>query len=94
MLPFPQGESHSISLAFHECYLGLKDLNREDLDSSAREWISKLEQFMDTGGIEDSSGRGTWAVRADKLTENEKIELSTIIDELANWFHMCFWDRS
>lgn len=94
MLPFPQGESHSISLAFHECYLGLNDHDRDDLDGSAREWVNKLERLMDTTGVHDTSGRGAWAAKGDQFTEVEKFELSQCVDALASWFSICFWDRS
>lgn len=94
MLPFPKGESEAIASAFHECYLGLKNLDRDRLDANAREWVATLEEFMNTSGIEDSPGRGKWAAKADQFTEKQKFDLAHVVDELASWFHMCFWQGS
>lgn len=88
MLPHPKGEAESIAHAFHECHLGLHDLRRDNLDDNARNWLAKLEALMDTTGLEDPSGRGLWAVKAERLTVDEKLELSRVVDELAAWFDM------
>ncbi len=91
MLPHPKGEAQSIAGAFHECSLGLHDLQTNDLDENVRDWLNKLEDLMDTSGIEDTSGRGTWGLKAEQLTEEQKFELSRVIDELAHWFDREFW---
>lgn len=92
MLPHPEGEAQSIAHAFHECSLGLQDIRVDDLDSdSAQSWVAKIRELMDTSGIEDQSGRGTWFSKADQLTVNEKLELSRVVDELAHWFEKKFW---
>ncbi len=83
MLPHPNGEEESIMHAFHECSLGLKDLDRDTLDDSQRTWVMKLEELMNTDGLEDPSERGLWRIKAETLTEDEKIELSRIVDDLA-----------
>lgn len=93
MLPHPRGESESIAAAFHECSLCLHDLDLTELDENARLWVAKIRDLMDTTGVQDASGRGTWAIKADGLTENEKFELSRTIDELASWFEMHFWSE-
>ena len=86
MLPHPDGEANSIMHAFHECSLGLLNLDRNVLDDSVRAWLSRLDELMNTDDIEDPSGRGLWMVKAETLSTEEKIELSNIVDELASWF--------
>jgi hypothetical protein len=88
VLPHPQGESASISNAFHECYLGLMDIRSEDLDETARVWVSQLREFMDTTGMTDTSGRGLWAKKAEGFSDDEKQRVSTLVGELADWFDM------
>jgi len=86
MLPHSNGEASSIAHAFHECSLGLHELDRDELEEVAADWVRKLEELMDTTGIADPDERGTFAVRAEQLSVDQKIELSRIIDELAHWF--------
>ena len=86
MLPHTSGEAESIMHAFHECSLGLHDLDRDDLDENARDWVRKLEELMNTDGLNDPSDRGLWKVKAEQLSNDEKIELSHVVDELAHWF--------
>ncbi len=92
MLPHPKGEAESIAYAFHECLLGLKDIPRDDLDAGARSWVTSIERLMDTEGISDPSERGTWKLKAESLTVDEKTELSRSVDELAEWFDRMFKD--
>ena len=86
MLPHTKGEAESIMLAFHECSLGLHDLDRDDLDENARDWVRKLEELMNTDGLNDPSDRGLWKVKAEQLSNDEKTGLSRVVDELAHWF--------
>jgi len=86
MLPHPMGEAVSIAGAFHECSLGLHKIDRSQLDSTAIEWLKKLDKLMDYSGSNDSTGKGLWQVKAETLTVDQKSELSHIIDELAHWF--------
>lgn len=86
MLPHPRGEAASISNAFHECSLGLHELDRQDLDDSAAQWLRQLDDLMNTDGLDDPHGKGTWMIKAEQLDEDQKVELSRIIDELAHWF--------
>jgi hypothetical protein len=92
MLPHPQGEAQSIAGAFHECWLGLKDLQTDNLEEGVRNWLKKLKEFMDTSGIEDMSGRGKWELKAEQMTEEQKLDLSRVIDELAHWFYREFYE--
>jgi len=85
MLPHPRGEQDSIARAFHECRLGLHDLDRNGLDENARGRVKRLEELMATAGFSDAN-RGAEAVEVRELSLQEKFELSRIIDELAYWF--------
>jgi hypothetical protein len=91
MLPHPHGEAMSISEAFAECSAGFRDLRDEDCDDSARQWVNTIREYMDTSGIDDSSGRGTWRIKAEGMSLDEKYELSAAVDELAHWFSRRFW---
>lgn len=86
MLPHSRGEAASIGNAFHECHLGLHNLDTDSIDDTADGWIRKLEDFMDTSGISDSSDSGHWQLKAEQFSTDQKIELSHVIDELAHWF--------
>jgi hypothetical protein len=83
MLPHPRGEAESIATAFYECALGLQALPTEELDQEVQNWIKQLQAFLDTSGIEGSAEDGLWLLKAQQLTEEQKFELSGIIDELA-----------
>lgn len=49
----PKGEEDSIMLAFHECTLGLDKFDRSSLDDHALKQVEKLEEFMNTDGVDD-----------------------------------------
>ncbi len=86
MLPHPRGEATSIAAAFHECSLGLTQFNRNQLDQDAKDWLAKLDRLMNTSGLNDPNKKGLWQVKAETLSDGEKVELSHIIDELAHRF--------
>ncbi len=86
MLPHPRGEHESIANAFHECSLGLHQFDRSRLSDDANQWVGKLDALMETKGLSDPNGEGLWAVKAKTFTDDEKIELSRLVDELAHWF--------
>jgi hypothetical protein len=44
------------------------------------------EELMNTDGLNDPSDRGLWKVKAEQLSNDEKIGLSRVVDELAHWF--------
>ncbi len=94
MVPHPNGEAASIASAFHECSLGLHELDEQTLDDHARGWVVKLKDLMDTSGLTDPDGRGLWAVKAASLTIEQKFELSRVVDELAHWFDRHFWSNN
>lgn len=86
MLPHFSGEHISIANAFHEISLALHQFDRSQLDDSATSWIKKLDSLMDTEDLSDPNQEGLWAVKAKTLSEDDKIELSMVVDELAHWF--------
>jgi len=86
MLPHINGEADSIMGAFHECDLGLQNLDRDILDDCARSCLSKLDELMDTTKITDEEGRGLWLLKAETLSTDDMIVLSRVISELADWF--------
>lgn len=86
MLPHPNGEVESIANAFHEIFLGLKDIDRAELDDSARGWAATLDELMDTAGLEDPDKVGLWSVKAQALDVGQLIDLGNAVDELQHWF--------
>lgn len=86
MLPFPAGEAQSIAHAFHECHLGLKDIQEDQLDDNSRSWHRELLDLMSTEGLEDPAGEGLWAVKAKTLSEGDLFRLSSVVDDLQYWF--------
>lgn len=48
--------------------LGFHDLTEKAFDDSAVLWYRTIMRIMDTTGIDDPAGRGTWHVRAEGLT--------------------------
>ncbi|MDP3072298.1 MAG: hypothetical protein Q8N18_18550 [Opitutaceae bacterium] len=91
MLPHAGGAAKSIASAFQACSLGFTDMDRKGLNADARRCVKVIEGFMDTTGIEDPKGVGTYELKARKLTEDEQGELSQAVDELAYWFDREAW---
>lgn len=86
MLPHPMGEAQSIADAFHMCLLGLDNLDYERLDEEAADKVRQLEALMDTAGMEDPAGVGTALLKAEQFTDEEKSQVSELVDDLASWF--------
>ena len=86
MLPHPENEIKSIADAFHECSRGLHNINRDDFDDTTRESVRKLEELMDGSELDDPLDRGLYMIKAERLSLDQKTELSRIIDYLASWF--------
>lgn len=86
MLPHPGGEARSVADAFAECMHGLRDIKPGDLDESAADWVRTLNGLMDAQNILDPNGVGTFQLKAENLTMQEKLSLSRVVDELAHWF--------
>lgn len=94
MLPTPGQEAERIAEAFHNCSLAFHRFDDSTLDDNARGWKRVIERTMDTSGIKDESGVGTWSIRAAQLTDDQRRELANAIDELAHWFDREFWGRT
>jgi hypothetical protein len=86
MLPHYKSEAESIGEAFHNCYIGLCDIDRNDLDSDALQWVSELDELMSFTGVTAEEGEGLYLARAKQLNYDQKLDLSRIVDELADWF--------
>ncbi len=91
MLPHARGEATSIAGAFHECSLGLHDLDEKGLMDSvlhddAKALIRELRKIMSTEGLKDPNKVGLYTVKAESLSYEERLRLSHIIDELNFWF--------
>ena len=93
MVPHPKGEAYSIAVAFHECELGLGDMQPDDFDDDAKRWVSTVTSLMDTTGIDDQHGRGTAFIKAESLSVDEQSQFAHAIDSLADWFHARFMGR-
>jgi len=92
MAPHPAGEVQGFTNAFYNCFLAFDRFNVDDVkDDSAREWIRKILHLIDTTGLQDTSGKGLWQVRAEQMSLDEKMEFSRSVDELASWFDRNFW---
>ena len=89
MLPHPKGEAASIANAFAECAFGISKVDAAaDLDDYARELLSKLNALIDPVGLRDPADRGMYTIKAEKLSIEQRRELSSIVDELASWFDL------
>ncbi len=87
MLPHPRGEAASITDAFRSCSLGLARVDKNTLDDDARRLVMDLDDLMNTDGLEDPDGKkGLWMVKAETFTDEQKSQLSLIIDSLAVFF--------
>jgi hypothetical protein len=86
MLPHPENEIKLIAYAFHECSLSLRTFNHDDLDGGARTSLRKLEELMGTTGLDNPLHRGLYTIKAERLSIDQKAELSREIDYLASWF--------
>jgi hypothetical protein len=49
---------------------------------------------MDTASIDDPHSRGTWLLKAARLSIDEKSEFSQAVDSLADWFHGRFMGQA
>ena len=93
MLPHSRGEAESIAGAFSVLSQvlapgsrALRDMQNDDLDDNATDWVREIQELMDTSGIQDPSGRGRGLIKAGAFTNDQKLALSRAVDELANWF--------
>ncbi len=87
MAPNPSGEAESFVAALHECQLGLRNVNVNDLDDDVKRWMKTLEEAFDDTGVEDTDGRGTWIHKMESLETEELSRISDAVNGLATWFH-------
>ena len=86
MLPHSRGEHDSIAEAFRELSHAFHNLDETQLDSTARGWVQKLKKFMDTSDTTPLGDDGLYSDKASTFSIDEKIQISTLVDELASWF--------
>jgi len=91
MLPHYVGEADSISNAYHSLMLGLDGFNESDLDPDASHHLSKIREIMNLDDMQQPTGRAL--ARAERLTPDQKMELSKAVDELATWFQQKAWEE-
>jgi len=92
-LPHPEGKADAIDRAFYNCGPAFQDLGRDDLDESAKEWAPKIDEFpaIDCTGAEAQAQR---PANAEKLSSEQKCELTSRIYKLGATFHAFFRSRS
>jgi hypothetical protein len=87
LLPHPNGEEEGLVNAFAECSHGLSGLKVELIeDDGLRDKIRDLERMMDVEGLVDSTGRGLWHEKAQRMTVEERGRFADAVDDLATWF--------
>ena len=88
MLPLPKGEAHAIADAFFEISLSIRDLDPMRIsDPDARAKVQKLLGYMDVSGVTGHSVESSqWLAKAKTFSVEQKQEISSAIDELADWF--------
>ena len=92
MAPHFRGESHSFAGAFEECSLALHDLGSTPLDDEiAQGWVDTIRSTMDTTGIDAPEHLGTKMVKISCLSQEEKAEFSSAVDELASFLAQEIW---
>lgn len=86
MLPHLAGEAQSIANAFTMCKRAFREMDRNGLDDSARQWVRTIEECMDDSNVEALHGEGTHVAKARTLSPDQQRQLSRAVDELAHWF--------
>lgn len=73
LLPHPEGLNVSIGQAFHEYSIAIDNLDHNLLDDSSRRWVDRLNYYYNNFDLKDD------------LSIDQMVEISSLIDELANW---------
>jgi hypothetical protein len=84
-----EGDVILIADAFRECRSALFQLSKPNvdyLDDGVKVTLEQLKELMDTTGLEDQSESSLDIVKAELLTPDQKVELSGVVNYLANWF--------
>jgi hypothetical protein len=91
MLPHSRGEAEDIADAFQFCSSAFELLSTVNLDDRERSLFAAIHKLMDTAGIQDNGADGVWVIRAERLTLDQKLELSRAVDELAHRLERHYW---
>ncbi len=95
MAPHPSGEDTDFASAFEFCSRAFHQFDVGQVgDHTARGWIHTIKKLMSTKGVIDTTGKGTFFHRAEAMTEDEKMEFSRAVDELASWFARHMWSNA
>ncbi len=89
MLPLVADEAEHFALAFDACWLGLgrdRDVRKELTEQDPKRWIDLMLKTIDTDGMKDPDQKGTYFLKATRMTTEEKREFCDAVDNLANWF--------
>ncbi len=84
-----EGDVILIADAFRECRTALfqlDKLNVDYLDDGVIKALGELKELMDTTGLDNRPDLDLNIVKAKLLTPDQKVELSGVINYLANWF--------
>lgn len=92
MAPHSQGEDLSYAFAFDLCRRAFHGFDESRIqDQNAREWIKIIKETMNTDGVDDPTGQGTFFHKAQSLSFDERLAFSNAVDELASWLSRHFW---
>ncbi|MGK3985477.1 hypothetical protein WME99_20695 [Sorangium sp. So ce136] len=95
MAPHPGGEARSFASAFEFCSRAFHNFDIESVkDQNARHWIETIKTLMNTKGVQDTTGEGTYVHRARAMSTTEKTDFSRAVSELASWFDREFWSST
>jgi len=75
----PELDDDSIWSALHECWLGLREIRRDDLDALARSWLDGLDAIRGDDELPAPEA-------ISKLDRTERLELYRHVVNLAEWF--------
>lgn len=78
-----------IADAFLECRKGLFQLDKPNvdyLDDGVIRALGKLKELMETTGLDNRPDLDLNIIKAKLLTPDQKVELSGVVNYLANWF--------
>lgn len=84
MLPHSRGEAHSIAQAFFAISLGIGEPALSDIPDDFRDHVRTLLEYMDVSKMTEPEDR--WRIKAEGFTTDDKIAISSAVDQLCFWF--------
>jgi hypothetical protein len=81
LLPHPEGLNVSIGQAFQEYGIAIDNFDHNLLDDSSQRWVNKLNSYRDNFDL------------LVKLSIDQMVEISSLIDELADWALRASYDN-